>query len=107
MYKNPCFVRINLLLFVRTLFRFSMSKLQEKTKLTLKVKKSVIDRAKRLAKMQGVSVSHMVENYFSSLSEIGERNEYSPITKVLTGVLKIKKKNVKDEYTEYLIEKYS
>lgn len=88
------------------------------TKLTLKFKRSVIDRAKRIAKMKGVSLSSMVENYFRVMTEKKVKTDsrtgrkvpkmipLSPRVLSLVGILKGYKGDPKEDYTNYLIEKY-
>jgi hypothetical protein len=80
------------------------------SKLTLKLDKDVIDKAKRLAERRGTSLSRMVESYFSGLAEAEQ-----PIQKELTGVVAelagilsgTQIGNPEDEYTDYLVRKYS
>ena len=78
-------------------------------KLTLKLDKNVIDEAKKYAKTRNTSLSRMVERFFKSLVEkktIKEKN-YSPLVEELSGIINLDKKfDFKEEYTNYLIEKY-
>ena len=63
------------------------------TKLTLTLKKEVIDQAKKYASEKGRSLSEMIENYFKYLTEIKpEENpeELSPRVKKLRGIVKVK-----------------
>ncbi|MCH8069430.1 MAG: hypothetical protein IID16_09225 [Candidatus Marinimicrobia bacterium] len=79
------------------------------TKLTLKLDKGIIDRAKLYAKDKHTSLSLLVENYFKSISEEREETdiELSPIVQELSGIIELPKDfNLKKEYTNYLIEKY-
>jgi hypothetical protein len=75
------------------------------SKLTLSVEKSVVSRAKRYAKQQGVSVSEMVEAYLAAVAappmHRGPRD--SPILQSLRGSLK--KANI-EEYRRHLVKKY-
>jgi Family of unknown function (DUF6364) len=74
------------------------------TKLTLTIKQSVIENAKRYARAKNKSVSKLVEDYLSNISsqtretslELGQ----SPITKRLTGALA--QYDTKEEYTTIL-----
>jgi hypothetical protein len=74
------------------------------SKLTLSVEKSVVSRARRYAKQQGVSVSGMVEAYLAAVtapSDAGARD--SPILRSLRGSLK--KGDIAD-YRRHLAAKY-
>jgi len=73
------------------------------SKLTLSVDKSVVARAKRYAKQQGVSVSAMVEAYLVSVSEPPETKDLPPIVRSLRGTLK---QGDLDAYNKHLIKKY-
>jgi hypothetical protein len=62
------------------------------TKLTLTVKKSIIDRGKVYAKKTGRSLSELVENYLESVTQEESSkglNELSPNLKMLVGVVKL------------------
>jgi hypothetical protein len=62
------------------------------TKLTLTLKKEVIEQAKIYASERGRSLSEMVENYFKYLMEIKpeEKSEnLSPRVKKLRGIIKV------------------
>ena len=79
------------------------------SKLTLKLDSATIDRAKRYVyKHKGLSLSRLVEKYFKSLTSEEDKNEaIPPIVSSLAGVaMKVKNKDLKGEYTEYLVEKY-
>jgi len=79
------------------------------TKLTLKLDKAVIQKAKVFAKENKVSLSALVENYFESLTNTDDNKELniSPAVRALSGVLKIKARRETDEIRdEYLMEKY-
>lgn len=80
------------------------------TKLTLTVKKEVIQTAKEYAKEKGQSLSELVENYFKLITmnrrEI-EPQELSPRIQRLRGIIKTKKKlNYKQILEEELAKKY-
>jgi hypothetical protein len=80
------------------------------TKLTLKLSKKVIDKAKGYAKSKHTSLSVLVENYFKSLAEEKENSEkeLSPIVQELSGIIELPEGfDMKKEYTKYLIEKYT
>jgi Family of unknown function (DUF6364) len=81
------------------------------SKLTLKLNTLTIGRAKRyIHKHRGNSLSKLVENYFNSLTdnELDEDNKkLPPIVSSLAGIAKKDKiKNIKSDYTDYLIGKY-
>ncbi|MCK9211044.1 MAG: DUF6364 family protein [Ignavibacteriaceae bacterium] len=80
------------------------------TKLTLKLNKRVIDRAKKYAQKNKQSLSVMVEKYFNliadkeSITEI----EISPNVLELSGIIKLPDNiNVKKVYGKHIEEKYS
>lgn len=78
------------------------------TKLTLKLNKRTIDKAKKLALIRNTSVSKMVENYLELISK--EKNEtikITPIVKSIAGVIKLPKNyDYKKDYSDYLEKKY-
>lgn len=79
------------------------------TKLTLKLDKEAIERAKRYAGRRRMSLSKIVERYFKSLvdEEKIEKAGYPPLVKELSGIIDLKgDADIKDEYTNYLIDKY-
>ena len=62
------------------------------TKLTLTLKKEVIDQAKKYASEKGRSLSEMVENYFKYVTEFKHEEkseELSPRIKKLRGIVKV------------------
>ncbi len=82
------------------------------TKLTLKLDKSVIERAKEYASSHERSLSRMIESYLRSLTERDASNlkddiEISPFVKSMrTGVKFPANIDYKKSYGEYLSEKY-
>lgn len=77
------------------------------TKLTLKINKSTIDRAKRYAKERETSLSKMIENYLQALTNKQEKDDaVSPLVESISGVIKPLDSNYKKEYTDYLSDKY-
>ncbi len=81
------------------------------SKLTLKLDSRTIGRAKRyIHAHRGKSLSKLVENYFNSLTKNkgDEENEkLPPIVSSLAGVAgRGGIKNIKEEYTDYLMGKY-
>jgi gas vesicle protein len=79
-------------------------------KLTLKLDSDAIKRAKQyISRHKGNSLSKLVEKYFNSLTseEKEEKRKLPPIVSSLSGALKSYRiKDVKEEYTDYLVEKY-
>jgi hypothetical protein len=76
------------------------------TKLTLRLDSRLIDRAKRIARLQGKSVSRMVGDYFRTLDS-GERpdEELPPLTRSLYGILAGSGLGEKD-YRDHLEKKH-
>ena len=80
------------------------------TKLTLKLDKAVIDRAKIYAQRTNQSLSALVQNYFNFIAiEYGiEESDISPLIRELSGIIELDTNfNEKDEYHEHIMEKYS
>ncbi len=62
------------------------------TKLTLTLKKEIIDQAKKYAAQKGKSLSEMVENYFKYITDFKPENKtsaLSPRIKKLKGIMKV------------------
>ena len=78
------------------------------TKLTLKLDELIIEKAKEYAKKQHTSLSKMIENYLSSITEnTTEKEEITPLVKSLTSIIQLPEDyDVKKEYSSYLSEKY-
>ncbi|MFZ1787205.1 MAG: DUF6364 family protein [Saprospiraceae bacterium] len=82
------------------------------TKLTLKLNQSVIERAKKYASNKKVSLSSIIENYLDSITLEDKNTEFeiSPFVKsIATGKIFSDNrdwKELRNEYTEYLNEKY-
>jgi hypothetical protein len=80
------------------------------SKLTLKLDRDVIDRAKAYAERRGVSLSGMVESYFNGLTKRDRKaEEIRPrgIVAELAGLLTGSESDRKEDYAEYLAKKYS
>jgi hypothetical protein len=75
-------------------------------KITLHLDESVIASAKIYAAQNNISLSRLVETYLRSL--VDPKNvEITPLVKSLSGVVELPSDfDVRDEYTNYLIEKY-
>jgi hypothetical protein len=80
------------------------------TKLTLNIDQDVVENAKIYAKDTKRSISKLVEEYLSSISEKNVKNNnrpLGPITKELVGIIKIDKNiDYKELLSEALMEKY-
>jgi len=77
------------------------------TKLTLKLEKSIIERAKEYAKEKNISLSKMIENYLQALTNKQNKEiKISPLVESLIGVISIKETDYKKEYSNYLSDKY-
>lgn len=79
------------------------------TKLTLKLDSATIKRAKRyVSRYKGLSLSRLVGIYFKAItSEVDTNKAMPPIVSSLAGVaVKTRNKDLKGEYTEYLLKKY-
>ncbi|MBK8391307.1 MAG: hypothetical protein IPL23_19325 [Saprospiraceae bacterium] len=82
------------------------------TKLTLKLNQSVIERAKKYASNKKVSLSSIIENYLDSITLEDKNTEFeiSPFVKSISTGKSISDnkdwKELRNEYTEYLNEKY-
>jgi hypothetical protein len=80
-----------------------------KTKLTLTIEQSIIEKAKRYARERERSLSDLIENYLRALTnekEIGDE-DMSPTIKQLRGSFKLPKDfDYKKELTNSLSKKY-
>jgi hypothetical protein len=79
-------------------------------KLTLKLNKKAIERAKKYARKNKKSLSVMIEKYFNLISDndsIAEI-EISPNVRDLSGIVKFSENiNVREVYKKHIEEKYS
>jgi len=78
------------------------------TKLTIRLKKKVIDQAKEYAFNHKISLSKMVEVYLESITEQAKNDiEITPLVESLSGVIHLNDNlDLKNEYANYLAEKY-
>lgn len=77
------------------------------TKLTLKLERKVIEKAKAYAKERSTSLSKIIEKYLKNLTTQNEDpDEITPLVKSLSGVVKLDNSDYKSEYGSYLSEKY-
>lgn len=77
-------------------------------KLTLSLDNSIIESAKKYAQLNNISLSKLIESYLKSLTQRkSSTTEITPLVESLSGVITLDKdSDVKDAYTDYLIEKY-
>lgn len=78
------------------------------TKLTLKLRKNIIDRAKKYASDRKTSLSKLVENYLEAITiPSKDVDNISPLVKSISGVIKLPEDfNHKENYHQLLNEKY-
>jgi hypothetical protein len=78
------------------------------TKLTIRLKKKVIERAKDYALDHKISLSKMVESYLESITEPKkDEHEITPLVESLSGVIHLSDDlNLKEDYSNYLTQKY-
>jgi hypothetical protein len=77
-------------------------------KLTLSLNERVIEKAKLYAKEHQVSLSRLIESYLSSLIEKeSEEIAITPLVESLSGVVSLPDEfDYKNDYSDYLLEKY-
>ncbi len=77
------------------------------TKLTLSLKKEVIQNAKVYAKANNTSLSKLIESYLSMLvNDRAEKPAVTPLVKSLIGVVDLKGEDPKEAYRDHIAEKY-
>jgi len=78
------------------------------TKLTLRLSKKVIDKAKDYAHIHNISLSKMIESYLESITkQKSAATEISPLVESLSGVIQLDENfDYKKDYSNYLTEKY-
>ena len=78
------------------------------TKLTLRLKKKVIDQAKRYANDHETSLSKLIENYLSAITNESKSIEkISPLVESLSGIIQLSEnEDPKGRYQEHIEEKY-
>ena len=80
------------------------------TKLTLNVNKDIVEQAKKYAQMNKQSVSALVQNYLTFITEDKSLDniEISPTVKELAGIITIDDLyDIKEEYRKHILEKYT
>ncbi len=79
-------------------------------KLTLSLNHNVIERAKIYAKSNNISLSKLIEAYLTTLTNKNAKKKetaITPLIKSLSGVIDLPEDfNEKEEYSNYLAEKY-
>jgi hypothetical protein len=77
-------------------------------KLTLKLNKKVINQAKSYAKDRNTSLSKLIENYLQTVTlKKKEKSVITPLVESLTGVIDMKDKDYRKDYTDFISKKYS
>lgn len=78
------------------------------TKLTLRLNKRVIDKAKDYAHNHNISLSKVVESYLESITKQKDvATEISPLVESLSGVIQLDENfNYRKDYSNHLAEKY-
>ena len=77
-------------------------------KLTIKIDRATIERAKRYAKKHNTSLSRLVENYLGRLTSTEKRSyKNDPLIRSLSGIIQLDKDDHKSEYKDYLEKKYN
>jgi macrodomain Ter protein organizer (MatP/YcbG family) len=76
------------------------------SKLTLKLDKEIIERAKEYAKNKNTSLSKLIENMLSRVTSSSNfETQITPLVDSLSGIIDSDKINIED-YRDYLEEKY-
>lgn len=78
------------------------------TKLTLRLKQNVIEKAKDYARLHKTSLSAMIENYLQKITNDNEEKEkITPLVKSLSGIVDMPKDfDLKTDYSTFLANKY-
>ena len=75
-------------------------------KLTLKLNKEIIERAKQYAQDKNTSLSKLIENILYKVTDkTSFQTEITPLVDGLSGILYLDKTD-EDDYRDYLEEKY-
>ncbi|CAM3365287.1 DUF6364 family protein [Aequorivita lipolytica] len=77
-------------------------------KLTLSLNETIIESAKVYAKSNNISLSKLIESYLTALTKRKINGAtITPLVESLSGVITLDEDfDVKDGYSDYLIEKY-
>ncbi|MFY9150879.1 MAG: DUF6364 family protein [Prolixibacteraceae bacterium] len=78
------------------------------TKLTIRLKKKVIERAKEYAQDHKISLSKLVESYLESvIDKKKEESEITSLVESISGVISLDENfDFEKDYSNYLTEKY-
>ncbi|MFN4957468.1 MAG: DUF6364 family protein [Cyclobacteriaceae bacterium] len=76
------------------------------TKLTLKLKKTSVERGKQYAKKKKTSLSKLIERYIDHITEKPGDLKVTPFVKSLLGIIPQPTKSTKEAYRNYLKKKY-
>lgn len=78
------------------------------SKLTLKLDKDIIEKAKMYANQNNISLSKMVEKYFLTLLRENKSESFKPtsLVKELSGIIDLNSDDIRDDYTNHLLDKY-
>ena len=78
------------------------------TKLTLSLDRDIIEQAKELARSQHQSLSKLIEDYLRQVTKTKKTSlAVTPLVGRLSGVLDARKvANCKQDYADYLMDKY-
>jgi hypothetical protein len=78
------------------------------TKLTLKLDKEIINKAKLYAESKKISLSKLIESYLNLLTkESSTTDKISPLIESLSGVIELPNNyDDMDDFTDYLAQKY-
>lgn len=78
------------------------------TKLTIRLDKGVIDRAKKYARSHKISLSRIIESYLDSITQKRSKEiKITPLVKSLSGVIDLTADfDYKKDYSDYLRKKY-
>lgn len=80
------------------------------TKLTLKIDKRVVDKAKDYAKSKNISVSYIVENYLKTITQTSIKKDndiISPIVDSLSGIIHLPDNyDYREDYYNHLLQKH-
>ena len=78
------------------------------TKLTLRLKKKVIDQAKKYANDHETSLSKLIENYLEAVTNTSDEDDHiSPLVKSLSGVIQLSNNSdLNKNYHKHLTDKY-
>lgn len=78
------------------------------TKLTIKLDRTIIEKAKKYAKSKNISLSRIIESYLNAITRDEIQNEeISPLVRSLSGIIEIPDKfDFKKDYTDHLLNKY-